>query len=84
MPINKSGRFSFARTYSAWEINQAWRARHAAMAQRYLSDASAIRSALAGASTNQIDGVAGLAAKAAVSRIEKEATAKKDSISRLA
>ena len=84
MPINKSGRFSFVRTYSAWEVNQAWRARHAAMAQSYLSDASAIRSALAIVSTNQIYGVASLAAKAAVSRIEKEATAKKNSLSLLA
>jgi len=84
MPINKSGRFSFVRTYSAWEVNKAWRARHGAMAQRYLADASAIRSALASASTNQIDGVAALTAKAAVSRIEKEATAKKNSLSLLA
>jgi hypothetical protein len=81
MPINKSGRFSFARTYSAWEINQAWRARHAAMARSYLDDASAIRSALATASTNQIEGLSELAAKAAAARIEKAAVAKKDSLS---
>ncbi|MGB9365094.1 MAG: hypothetical protein WCE79_03680 [Xanthobacteraceae bacterium] len=84
MPINKSGRFSYVRTYSAWEVNQAWRARHAAMAQSYLADATAIRSALAVASINQIDGVASFAAKAAVSRIEKEAAAKKNSLSLLA
>jgi hypothetical protein len=80
MAISSTGRFSFASTSSAWEAQESWRARRREMAQSYLSDASALRSALATAASNQIDGLASLATQAAVTRIQKRLAAKSQSL----
>jgi len=81
MAITSTGGVSFQRTSSAWEVNQAWRARRREMMESYLADASALRSALATAASNQIDGMASLATQAAVTRIQKQAAAKRESLS---
>ena len=75
MAISGTGRFSFIRTYSAWQVNEAWRAQRRAIAQGYLADASAAGSALATAWSNQIQGTAMLAAQVAAARIQLESQA---------
>ena len=75
MAISGTGRFSFTRSYSAWQVNEAWRAQRRSIAQGYLADASAAGSAFATAWSNQIQGTAILAAQAAVARIRSEGQA---------
>jgi len=70
MAINSTRGYKFGRTYSPRQVYEAWRARRSAMAQSYRAESTAIRSALATASSNQIEGSAALAANAAVSRIQ--------------
>ncbi len=75
MAISSTGRFSFFRTYSAWQVDEAWRARRRDIAQSYLADGAATGSAIASAWSNQIQGSAALAANAAVARIQAAAKA---------
>ena len=75
MPITSSGRFSFVRSYSAWQVNEAWRARRRDMAQTYLNQSASTGSALATVWSNQIEGSASLAARAAITRIKTATSA---------
>ena len=75
MPISATGRFSFVKTYPAWQINEAWRSRIRAMTQQQLEEAATARNAFASAWTNQITGRATLAAQAAAARIQSATTA---------
>ncbi len=56
--------------YSAWQVHEAWRARRREMAQTYLNESTTAQSGLAVAWSNQIEGSAQLAAKAAITRIK--------------
>jgi len=73
MAISSTGRFSFVKSYSAWQANEAWRRRD--MVQGYLNQTATIQSTLASVWSAQIEGSAALAAKAAVTRIRTEAQA---------
>ena len=75
MAISSTGRSSLARTYSAWQVNEAWRAQRRSIAQGYLADAAAAGNALAAAWGNQIQGAAALAAQAAVTRVRAQSQA---------
>jgi len=70
MPIGKTGRFTFARQYSNWDIVQAQRQFHRAQTQKYLNGAADTASSLQGAISNQITGMASLAGQAAIERIK--------------
>jgi len=70
MAITGSSRFGVGRSYSAWQVHEAWRARRRDMAQAYLNESATAQSGLATAWSNQIEGSAELAAKAAVTRIK--------------
>jgi hypothetical protein len=70
MPINKAGRFSWQKSYSAWDIMQSQRSFHKAKTQEYLNSGSDALSALQSAFTNQITGTGDLTAKAALKRIQ--------------
>jgi hypothetical protein len=63
------------RTYSAWQVHEAWRARRREMTESYRAEASTAQSGLAAAWSNQIEGTASLAAKAAIARIKAETQA---------
>ena len=75
MAISSTGRFSFVKSYSAWQANEAWRARRRDMVQGYLNQTATTQSTLASVWSAQIEGSAALAAKAAVARIRTEAQA---------
>ena len=75
MPITSSGGFSYARKYSAWQVNEAWRARRRDMAQTYANQSTSTGSALATVWSNQIEGSAALAARAAITRIQAATSA---------
>jgi hypothetical protein len=75
MAISSTGRFSLVKTYSAWEANAAWRARRRDMVQGYLNQTATTQSTLASVWSAQIEGLAALAAKAAVARIRTETQA---------
>jgi hypothetical protein len=70
MPISKTGRFTFQRQYSHWEINQARRQFHREQTQKYLASGSDAMNALQSAFSNQIKGTADLTAQAALKRIQ--------------
>jgi hypothetical protein len=70
MSITGSSRSGFGRSYSAWQVNEAWRARRRDMAQIYRDQSTMAQSALAGAWSSQIEGSASLAAQAAITRIK--------------
>ena len=74
MPISSTGRFSFFRGYSAWQMQEGYRAQRRQMVEGYLSDGTAAGSAFAAAWSNQIQGSAALAVNAAVTRIKGAAT----------
>jgi hypothetical protein len=69
MPITRSGHFSYLRTPTTWQSNEAWRARRSKMTKAYLNDAAAAQSGFTTAWTNQVAGTASLAAQSAVDRI---------------
>lgn len=69
MPISRSGRFTFSRQYSSWDMVQAQRQFNREKAQQYLNSNANAVSALQTAFSNQISGSASLAAQAAVNRI---------------
>jgi hypothetical protein len=69
MPINKAGRYTTQKQYSAWDVMQAQRSFHRQKTQEYLNNASDALSALSTAMSNQITGSGDLAAKAALTRI---------------
>lgn len=75
MPITSSGGFSFVRKYPAWQVNEAWRARRRDMARTYLNQSTSTGSALAMVWSNQIEGSASLAARAAITRIQAATSA---------
>ncbi len=75
MAISSTGRFSFVKSYSAWQVNEAWRARRRDMVQGYLNQTATTQSTLASVWSAQIEGSAALAAKAAVARIRTETQA---------
>lgn len=70
MPISRTGKFTFQRQYTNWEVMQSQRQFHAAQTQRYLSSASDALSSVLTAFNNQITGSANLTAKAALTRIQ--------------
>ena len=70
MPISRTGRFTFQRQYSHWEMNQARRQFHREQTQKYLSNGSDAMAALQTAFSNQIKGAADLSAEAALKRIQ--------------
>jgi hypothetical protein len=69
MPISNTGRFTYAKQYSSWDMIQAQRQFHREQSQKYLNSASDAVSALQSAFSNQISGMATLAGQAAVNRI---------------
>jgi hypothetical protein len=75
MAISSTGRFSLVKSYSAWQVNEAWRARRRDMVQGYLNETATTQSTLASVWSAQIEGSAALAAKAAVARIRTETQA---------
>ena len=75
MAISSAGRFSLVKSYSAWQVNEAWRARRRDMVQGYLNETATTQSTLASVWSAQIEGSAALAAKAAVARIRTETRA---------
>jgi hypothetical protein len=83
MAIGSTG-FSVARTSSAWEVHEAWRARRREAAANYLAQGSAAMSAFATAASNQIDGTASLTTQAAITRMQKQMAARRQSLSLLA
>jgi hypothetical protein len=80
MAISSTGAYSFQRTSSAWEVHESWRARRREAAANYLAQGSAAMSAFATAATNQIDGMASLTTQAAVTRLQKQLSAKSQSL----
>ena len=77
-------RFNWLPTPSAWEEAQVWRERRRAMADQFESQATTFTSSFVTTLTNQINGYANLAAKAALSRIKAAAKAKGDELTALA
>jgi hypothetical protein len=75
MAISSTGRFSLVKSYSAWQANEAWRARRRDMVQGYLNQTATTQSTLASVWSAQIEGSAALAAKAAIARIRTETQA---------
>jgi hypothetical protein len=70
MPISKSGRFTFHRQYSQWDVMEARRQYHAAQSRKYLSSVAGAVSSMQTAFTNQVTGSVDLTAKIAQSRIQ--------------
>ena len=70
MPIDKSGRFTWQKQYSRWDVMQAQRQSNIAASQRYLASGADALSALQTAFSNQITGAGDLAAKSALTRIQ--------------
>jgi hypothetical protein len=70
MPIDKTGRFTYQKQYSRWDIMQAQRSFHAAASQKYLADGQDAMSRLTSAFSNQITGTGDLTAKIALKRIQ--------------
>jgi hypothetical protein len=70
MPISKTGRFTFQRQYSHWQINEARRQFHREQTQKYLSSGYDAMNALQSTFSNQIKGTADLTAQAALKRIQ--------------
>jgi len=62
-------RFNWVRARSAWEQNKAWRERRQAAREQFEANMAIANTAFLNAQTNQIAGLAELAAKAAASRI---------------
>ena len=75
MAISSTGRFSLVKSYSAWQVNEAWRARRRDMVQGYLNETATTQSTLASVWSAQIEGSAALAARAAITRIRTETQA---------
>lgn len=75
MPISKTGKFTFAKQYSNWDMMQAQREFHREQSQKYLNSASDAMSALQSAFSNQITGMASLAGQAAIDRINAKTSA---------
>ena len=75
MAISSTGGFSFVKSHSAWQVNEAWPARRRDMVQGYLNEPATTQSTLASVWSAQIEGSAALAAKAAVARIRTETQA---------
>jgi hypothetical protein len=76
MAIGSTGGYGSARTYSAWDVHEAWRARRREAAQSYLSQSSAAASGFATAWNNQSQGSVTLATQMAVTRIQAAVKAK--------
>jgi hypothetical protein len=72
MAISSTGRSGLVNRNSAWQANEAWRARRRDMVQGYLNQTASTQSRLASVWSVQIEGSAALAAKAAVARIRTE------------
>jgi hypothetical protein len=70
MPISRTGKFTFQRQYTNWEIMQSQRQFHAAQTQKYLSSASDAFAAMQTAFNNQITGAADLTARIALTRTQ--------------
>jgi len=70
MPISKTGKFTFQRQYSHWEMNQMRRQFHREQTQKYLNSGADAFAAMQNAFSNQIGGTGDLAAKAALKRIQ--------------
>jgi DNA-binding phage protein len=70
--------FYWLPTPSAWQEAEGWRARRQAMVQDTLDTSDAANSIFATAATDKIQGMAKLAAQAAINRIKKAAKAKMD------
>jgi hypothetical protein len=70
MPINKAGKFTWQKQYSAWEVIESQRNFHRAKTQEYLNSGSDALSSIQTAFNNQITGTGDLIAKAALKRIQ--------------
>jgi hypothetical protein len=68
--------FYWLATPSAWQEAEAWRARRQAMARDFLDNSDLVNASFANAATDQIAGLAKLAANAAVVRIKAATKAK--------
>jgi hypothetical protein len=71
-------RFNWLPTPSAWQEAEMWRARRQALTQQFLDANDTVNASFANAATDQIAGLAKLAANAAVVRIKAAAKAKFD------
>jgi hypothetical protein len=70
MPIDKTGRFTYQKQFSRWDILQAQRSFHAQASQKYLANGQDAMSRLTNAFSNQITGSGNLTAKIALTRIQ--------------
>jgi hypothetical protein len=70
--------FNWLPTQSSWQESEAWRARRQALVQDTLNAGDTANSIFATAATDQIKGLATLAAQAAVKRIKAATKAKID------
>ena len=70
MPIDKTGRFTYQKQYSRWDIMQAQRSFHAQASQRYLAAGEDAMSRLTSAFSSHITGMGNLTAKIALTRIQ--------------
>lgn len=76
MPIDRTGRYTYQKQRSSWDIVQTQRQLHAQQTEKYLSAAADARAALSSAFSSQITGSADLAARAAVTRIRNAVLAR--------
>jgi hypothetical protein len=72
-------RFNWINTPSAWQQGQIWRARQQQVSDRFTSTASGASSVFAEASNGLTSGMATIAAKAGLKRVQDEAAAKRTS-----
>jgi hypothetical protein len=79
MPI-ATGQFNWVKRTSAWETVQAWRDHRHAVAQQFLNEAATAASSLVGAQHGLSDGMATLAAKAAVTRANAQINAARQQV----
>ena len=72
--------FGSTKHQSAWAQAEAWRAKRSQMAQQFLSEWSAISSAITSAQVNLSTGLATLTAETLIQRLHNEGQAKKSGV----
>ncbi len=72
--------FNWLPTRTAWQEAEAWRARRQAMVQETLNAGDTFNALFATAASDQIEGLAKLAAQAAIKRIKAAGKAKIDQV----
>ena len=78
MTLVQTKKFNWLPTPTAWEDAQAWRERRRAMMEQFEVDAVYTATSLSTTMADQIDGMAEIAARVAVKRVQDAAKAKHD------